>query len=450
VRWRVCLAAPALAALIACERASRPFDPNSPPVGEERTRISEGVRDSYPLMPEDVVGMLTDVRRQIGENARCELVEWLAAPGSGGQEGAVALSKRMVDFCALGIDDLTASIAKKRLQGETFRFDVSGDEVTLLAHSAEPYVDVCCSMQFPMTRLDDSNFWAARRRLGGIDRAMLSLFVVKAERSPIEGILTYRGANAPADPTQVAHSELAGQLLDRELASGALGETRRLNVYLPPGWSRERTWPAVFLADNSASVYAPLVEAMILAGRIEPIVLISAESGDPAVVGIAPTQYGADLRSAEYIRERDGAGDRFDRHMEFFAVELTRYAVEEFAVSARREDHAVAGFSSGGVFALWAGLLHPEVYAFAIPMSPGIAPIAANDLTTGVRARFRFAGGLYEPSFLETAKAAEAVLKLGGYDASGLYLSAGHDPEQWRIVMHAALLEIFPPASPVR
>jgi hypothetical protein len=214
---------PALAVLLACERPTpdRVFavDPSGPPVGEERVRISEGVRESYPSMPENVVGMLTDVRRQIGENAQCELVEWLAARGSGGQAEAVALSKRMVDFCALGIGDLDASIAKKRLKGKTFRFDVSGNEVTLLAHSLEPYVDVCCSMQFPMTRLGGSDFWAARRRLGGIDSAMLSLFVVKTERTPVEDILTFRGPNAPADPAQVAHGKLAGQVLDRELAS---------------------------------------------------------------------------------------------------------------------------------------------------------------------------------------------------------------------------------------
>ena len=241
--------------------------------------------------------------------------------------------------------------------------------------------------------------------------------------------------------------ELAGQLFDSELKSEALGETRKLNIYLPPGWSKAKSWPAIFLADNSASIYAPMVESMILAREIEPIVLISAESGAPAVVGSAPAEYGTDLRSAEYIRHHNAAGDRFDQHLEFFAVELTRYAVKEFAVSTRRKDRVVAGFSSGGVFALWAGLLHPEVYAFAIPMSPGIAPISADDLSPGVRTSFRFAGGLYEPPFLETAKAAEAVLLKGGYDASGLWLSAGHDPEQWRIVLHAALIEIFPPAG---
>lgn len=450
VKWLVWLAAPALAALASCEPANPQADlsdtPYDVPVGEERERISEGVRVSYPGMPENVVGMLTNVRRQVGDNARCELVEWMAAPGSGGNATVVALSRRMVDFCALGIGDISAASAGKRLDGATFRFDVAGDELTMLAHSSEPAVDVCCSLQLAMTRLGDSDFWAARRRLGGIDRAMLSLFVVKDERTPEADILTFHGPDAPAGPHQISEDQLAGQLFDRELASKALGETRKVRIYLPPGWSKEKTWPAIFLADNSANMYAPMVEAMILAGEIKPIVLISAESGKRAVIGVAPTEYGADLRSAEYIRYRDGAGDRFDQHMEFFSAELTRYAEREFGASARREDRVVAGYSSGGVFALWAGLLHPDVYAYAIPMSPGIAPISASDLAPGVRARFRFAGGLYEPHFLETAKAAEAVLTQGGYDASGLYLSAGHDPEQWRIVMHAALLEIFPPA----
>lgn len=444
---RLCLAAPALAFLAACQpQAAAPsLDPHGPPTGEMRVAISADIRARHPTMPEGIVGMLANVHRQIGENARCELVEWMAAPGSDADQATRALSHRMIDYCALGIGDLSASIASTRLDGRAFRVDVAGDVVTLLAHSIEPNVDICCSLQFAMTRLGDSNYWAGRRRLGGIDRAMLSLFVVKPERTALKDILTFRGPNAPTDPAQVAEGRLAGQIVDRELKSAALGETRRLKIYLPPGWTKKRKWPAVFLADNSAGMYAPLVEAMILAGQIAPIVLVSAESGSPAVVGPAPTRYGADVRSAEYIRHHDGAGDRFDRHMEFFAVELTRYAEKEFNVSPRREDRAVAGYSSGGVFALWAGLLHPEVYAYAIPMSPGVAPITAADLTTGIRASFRFAGGLYEPPFLETAKAAEAVLIKGGYDASGLWLSAGHDPEQWRIVMHAALMEIFPP-----
>jgi enterochelin esterase-like enzyme len=438
-----------LIALAACSEHAPPAlaDSNGPPVGKERAAISAWVRAYYPAMPGPIVELMTDARQSSADGARCELVEWLAGPDSGARSEDAALSKRMISYCELGIHDLDPAIAAHRLGGESFRFDVVGDEVTMLAHSIEPHVDICCSLQLAMTRLDGSQFWAARRRLADVDRAMLSLFVAKAERTPDHDIMRFRGANAPAAPLETLPGKLAGKLFDRELNSAALGETRRLSIYLPPGWSKERVWPALFLADNSASIYAPMVDAMIATGAMAPIVLISAESGAPAVVGIAPTIYGPDLRSAEYLRNRVGGDARFNQHMTFFAEELTRYAIDEFAVSERREDRAVAGFSSGAVFALWAGLLHPQVYSYAIPMSPGMAVLKVDDLNHGVRARFRFAGGLYEPPFIATAQAAEAVLKLGGYDASGLYLSAGHDPDQWKIVMQAALIEIFPPVS---
>jgi enterochelin esterase-like enzyme len=444
-RLLVALALLGLAAYAACTRPALALDPGGPPVGKERAALLAGVRESYPHMPELVAGLYTDAWRTIESDARCEVVDWFAIPGSGAPDKSVALARRMVDYCSLGIADLNAGAARKQLKGKSFRFDVVGDVITLLARSDDPEVHVCCSLQFEMTRLGGSDYWAARRRLGDADAAILSLFVAKAERTPEAGIQRYRGTGAPSAPVQVAEGKLAGQLIDREIKSEALGETRRLNIYLPPGWSKDRTWPAVFLADNSAARYASLVEAMILSGRIAPIVLISAESGAPAVVGVVPTIYGADLRSAEYIRHFEGAGSRFTRHMAFFTQELVSYAQVEFSVSPRREDHVVAGFSSGGVFALWAGLMHPEVYAYAIPMSPGMAVMTADDLTTGVRARFRFAGGLYEPPFIATSQAAEAMLDAGGYDASGIYLSAGHDPDQWLVVLQSALLEIFPP-----
>ncbi len=87
----------------------------------------------------------------------------------------------------------------------------------MLAHSIEPNVDICCSLQLAMTRLDGSQFWGARRRLADVDRAMLSLLVAKTERTPDHDIMRSRGANAPAAPLETLPGKLAGKLLDREL-----------------------------------------------------------------------------------------------------------------------------------------------------------------------------------------------------------------------------------------
>src|SRR5690606_6641323 len=247
--------------------------------------------------------------------------------------------------------------------GESFLFDVEGDVVTMLARSAEEEVYVCCSLQAEMTPVGESGLWAARRRLGRIEAAVLSL---SSDFGGRVGFRKWRGPEAPPAPDEVELGKWAGQIIERELASASLGETRRLSIYLPPDYSKDRVWPALFLADGGAPAFAGLVEKMVAAGEIRPMVIISAHSGEGAVVGEAPTPYGSDLRSAEYLRGFPGSGDRFDRHMDFFAGELVDFAVAEFNVSVRREDRAVGGTSNGGVLALWAGVLHPETFATAI------------------------------------------------------------------------------------
>lgn len=130
--------------------------------------------------------------------------------------------------------------------------------------------------------------------------------------------------------------------------------------------------------------------------------------------------------------------------MTFFAEELVDYAIAEFNVTPRREDRAVAGKSNGGVLALWAGLLHPEVFATATPMSPGYVTLKPDDLRDGVRAKFHFAAGRYEAPFIRAAQRTEAMLKAHGYDADGQYYSAGHYHDQWAVALREALLRTFP------
>jgi hypothetical protein len=79
-------------------------------------------------------------------------------------------------------------------------------------------------------------------------------------------------------------------------------------------------------------------------------------------------------------------------------------------------------------------------------MSPAMLNLTPADLKPAPRARFILGGGTYEPSFLEEARRSEEVLKAGGYDASGHYLSAGHEQAQWDIVLHDALETLFPPS----
>jgi enterochelin esterase-like enzyme len=428
-------------ALVAMSLAQAAFaQPEPPPTGDERAALIAGIRASYPAMPETLVQVMADSRRQVSEESPCALLDWMLAPGSGAPAPALDMM-RGLSVCALGIEDVDAATAAARLGDQSFRFDVAGDVVTLLAKSGEDEVFACCSLQINMTRIGDTDFWAARRRLADIDAAMLSL---TTDLGSFDAFQTWRGPKAPPMPAETPLGKWAGQIVDREIPSAALGETRRLRIYLPPGYAKDRAWPALFLADGGAVEFGGLVEKMIEAGEIVPIVIISAESGEQGVVGEPPKQYGRDLRAAEYLRGISGAGDRFDRHMTFFADELVAYAIAEFNIAPNREQRAVAGKSNGGVFALWAGVMHPDVFATAIPMSAGHVTLKPEDLGDGPRATFHLAAGLYEAPFIAPTKRVEAMLLAEGYDVSSQYYAAGHFHDLWVVALREALLRTFP------
>lgn len=392
-------------------------NPN-PPTEAERPELVEKIRATYPAMPEHLVAIFADWSLQLADNSPCELVDWIAAqpPESGPPD------MRLPNTCAPGIGDLTPQAAREMLGKQSIFGRIDGDTVTVVVRSSDEQVRLCCSIQGEFERIGDSEFWAARRRLPEAERAML--FLANVSDHSAQSLLV-RGPLAPPEPALAAFP-LQGQLLERDFESTALGETRKLRIYLPPGWSKERRWPVVYMTDFGAPVYGPMLERMIVDGIISPAVIISADSAQ------------GDRRNAEYIKGRD----RFDRHMEFFAGEMVRYARDEFAVSADRDEVAVAGSSSGGVFALWAGLLHPEVFGDAIAMSPGIVQIAPEDLAREPRARFQLSGGLYETGFIRSARLADSTLTAAGFDETGRYPAAGHAQDQWGWVLYEALRQV--------
>ena len=396
-----------------------------PPTEAERPELVEKVRATYPGMPEHLVATFADWRLTLADNSPCELVDWLAAQPA----EARPPDMRLPNTCALGIDDLTPEAARDLL-GERAMFGrIDGDTVTVVTRSSDNQVRLCCSIQGEFDRVGDSEYWATRRRLPAADQAML--FLVNTADRTSQPIFV-RGPLAPPEPA-LARFPLQGQQLDHEFVSAALGETRLLRVYLPPGWTKDKRWSALFMTDGNAPVYAPMVEQMILDGAIPPTVIVSAESGRVTEQG--------DMRSAEYIKGRD----RFERHMAFFAGELVSYARDEFGVSPDRNEVAVAGASNGGVFALWAGLLHPEIFGDAIAMSPGIVQISAEDLVHVPRARFHVSGGLYETGFYRGAQTAERALSQAGFEVTARYPAAGHAQDQWGFVLHEALRRIHAP-----
>lgn len=126
-----------------------------------------------------------------------------------------------------------------------------------------------------------ADLWEASLRIRDLDRAVLSLSVaphVDGELPtglPPAATVTWRG---PAAPPAAAVAEPAGTLVDRSVAGSALGGSRTVTVYRPPG--DHGALPGCVLADGqSTRSFAEVLEPAILDGRAPPVVVVGIHSG---------------------------------------------------------------------------------------------------------------------------------------------------------------------------
>ncbi|MEQ1784328.1 MAG: alpha/beta hydrolase-fold protein [Hyphomonadaceae bacterium] len=347
-------------------------------------------------------------------------------------------------FCSLDADDLTANQAESILGSRDFAIELTGNVLTALVRSTDGPVSLCCSIQQPMFRVGQSPIWVARFRLIEAPRTLLTLVPTIAETPRFDLMLSWRGPAAPEKPREVAYKDLQGKFVERSIFSKALNQTRLVTAYLPPSWKAGETYPAVFFADGATSTFMMAIEELIQSRSIPPVVLISAEAGAEGMAGASEAEKSmqTELRAQEYLPgwSKD---DRFDRHLEFFADELVTWAIKEFGVSPDPRQHSVAGYSNGGVFAVFAALRKPDFFMHAISMSPGLFLPEPEDVR-GRKPSIYISAGLYEPGMLQGAKGIGARLKSLGIPTEINVYAAGHFQDQWKIALAAALERIFP------
>lgn len=362
--------------------------------------------------------------------------------------------------CSLPAEDLSQADASAALGEEPLSVTLTGDMLTLFARSPENAPYLCCSIRsVAWKQLNQSGLWAGRLRIAQPDKALLQFSIFDPKASGLSDSILIHGANAPAKSLFMADPDLAhkGQLIETTLTSPELGETRKITIYLPAGHKADGSTSTLIMADGTATAYyARMVEPMIDAGLIKPLAIIGVHSGQGAIVNMddALTEY--DVRSLDYLPQWDEEyaidltkthPNRFENHMSFVTDTLLPWARDEYGLSTKREDTGVTGQSSGGVFALYAGLLHPEVFAVSLPVSPGWRALALRQALpiSGDTSAFFIAAGLYEPSFLRSAQASAESLNTAGYAVTTTWNAAGHSPDQTEAMLFKYLPLAYPP-----
>ncbi|MGV3614835.1 MAG: alpha/beta hydrolase [Fimbriimonas sp.] len=306
-----------------------------------------------------------------------------------------------------------------RLTGEDAAVWQTGDVLTFLHRRKAGYVGVTGGVQESMRPVPGTDLWVLQVRMKGWERAVIQYAFFTPERPapPYAAYRVWRGAQAPG--VELARP-LKGRLEHVDFESKALGERRRLTVYLPP--EAKAGIPAFFVADGEVTEgFAQALEPLIVAGKMRPAAIVGIYSGD---------WEGRGLRGQEYGRR---GGDRYRRHREFFTREVPLWANRTYGISLRRDDRAVVGFSSGGSFAGALASEAPGVFGHVVPLASGSVP-----LPKAPEPRYFFAVGTLDGSAASTGAAARRV---GG--SLDTYVG-GHDFEIWRLAFSRIAPRVYP------
>jgi hypothetical protein len=152
------------------------------------------------------------------------------------------------------------------------------------------------------------------------------------------------------------------------IESRAVGETRRIAVYTPPGYAADADarYPVLYMPDGGVQEDFPhvaaTVDAGIRAGEMRPMIVVGIENTERRRDMTGPTEVAEDRR----IAPRVGGSAAFRR---FIADELMPAIQGRYRVSG---ESAIIGESLAGLFVVETFFAQPALFDTYIALSPSL------------------------------------------------------------------------------
>ncbi|OGX81786.1 hypothetical protein BEN48_06040 [Hymenobacter glacialis] len=244
-----------------------------------------------------------------------------------------------------------------------------------------------------------------------------------------------------------------------------LGRTRRVWLYLPPGYATSgRRYPVLYMQDGQ-NVFDKLTAFAGEWGVDEALNLLNANGQDPTGCIVVAVDNGGANRIDEYSpwNNPQYGGGKGDLYLDFLVQTLKPYIDANYRTLTSRENTGIAGSSMGGLIATYAALRHPTVFGKVGVFSPSFwfatqplfeyvhqHPVPANT-------RFYFVSGASESATMVPNMAAmrDSLLR-GGVPAANISFNPRADGQHaewfWQREFPAAYSWLFAPATvtPVR
>jgi predicted alpha/beta superfamily hydrolase len=152
------------------------------------------------------------------------------------------------------------------------------------------------------------------------------------------------------------------------LESATLKETRRINIYTPPGYDTAKStrYPVLYMPDGGLQEDFPhvatTVDTAIRAGEMRPLIVVGIENTERRRDMTGPTQVDDDRK----IAPRVGGSAAF---RSFIRDELMPQVRRRYRVT---NETAIIGESLAGLFIVETFFLHPKLFDTSIALSPSL------------------------------------------------------------------------------
>lgn len=174
------------------------------------------------------------------------------------------------------------------------------------------------------------------------------------------------GLSGAASVSKLAAPLVAGETFT--IDSKALGETRRINVYLPPGYqdSRAARMPVLYMPDGGMAEdflhVAGLVQVSVGNGTMRPFLLVGIENTERRRDMTGPTENDEDKK----IAPRVGGSESFRK---FLRDELKPEVTQRYRTT---NESAIVGESLAGLFVIETLLLEPDLFDSYLSFDPSL------------------------------------------------------------------------------
>jgi enterochelin esterase family protein len=229
-----------------------------------------------------------------------------------------------------------------------------------------------------------------------------------------------------------------GRVEQFEFGSKRLDNTRRVYVYLPPGYDADEAhrFGSLYVHDGGEYLerakMANVLDNLIAEGRIPGLVTVMV---DPV------------NRMEEYWAN--------NRYLEFLCNELLPEIEHRYRTTDDRKTRGVMGASLGGLISVYAALSRPDLFSLVAGQSSAImieeeklAAMVQN--TRRASFRFYFDVGKYEPRFIPAHERLILLLKKKRWPTLYQELSGGHNWTSWRAHLKDLLVFLWKPPRPRR